>query len=117
GLDFLTEHLRSRAGGVVLVSHDRALLADVAETIVDLDPTADGRPRVHGDGYAGYRAGRLAERERWEQEYERQQAEAVRLRASLSEAQNRLVSRWRPEKGTNKHGRATRAGGLVQSVH
>ncbi|MFO6454139.1 MULTISPECIES: ABC-F family ATP-binding cassette domain-containing protein [unclassified Aeromicrobium] len=117
GLDFLTEHLRRRRGGVVLVSHDRALLSDVAETIVDLDPTADGRPRVHGDGYAGHRAGRLAERERWEQEYERQQAEAVRLRASLSEAQNRLVSRWRPEKGTNKHGRATRAGGLVQSVH
>ncbi len=36
---------------------------------------------------------------------------------SLSAAQNRLVSGWRPEKGTNKHGRATRAGGLVQNVH
>ena len=35
----------------------------------------------------------------------------------MSAAQNRLVSGWRPEKGTNKHGRATRAGGLVQNVH
>lgn len=117
GLDFLTARLRARAGGVVLVSHDRALLADVAEAIVDLDPTPDDRPRVYGGGYGGYREGRGAERERWEQEYEWQQAEQARLQDSLSGAQNRLVSGWRPEKGTNKHGRATRAGGLVQSVH
>lgn len=117
GLEFLTDQLRARNGGVVVVTHDRALLSDVAETIVDLDPSADGRARVYGNGYTGYRDGRRAERERWEQEYERQQTELVRLQDSLSSAQNRLISGWRPEKGTNKHGRATRAGGLVQSVH
>lgn len=117
GLEFLTAQLRSRNGGVVVVSHDRALLSDFAETIVDLDPTPDERLRVYGNGYLGYREGRLAERERWEQEYDKQQAERARLQDSLSAAQNRLVSGWRPEKGTNKHGRATRAGGLVQNVH
>ncbi|NYD67607.1 ABC-F family ATP-binding cassette domain-containing protein [Agromyces atrinae] len=117
GLDFLTAELRARRGGVVVVSHDRALLTDVAETIVDLDPTPDDRPRVFGGGFAGYRAGRSAERERWERDYEKQQAEYARLSDDLSSAQNRLVSGWRPDKGTNKHGRATRAGGLVQSVH
>ncbi len=117
GLEFLSSQLRTRAGGVVIVTHDRALLSDVAETIVDLDPTPDDRVRVYGNGYTGYREGRQAERERWEQEYDRQQAEHARLQDSLSSAQNRLVSGWRPEKGTNKHGRATRAGGLVQSVH
>ena len=117
GLEFLSAQLRSRAGGVVVVTHDRALLTDVAETIVDLDPTPDDRVRVFGNGYAGYRDGRQAERERWEQEYDRQQAEQARLQDSLSSAQNRLVSGWRPEKGSNKHGRATHAGGLVQSVH
>lgn len=117
GLEFLSTQLRSRAGGVVVVTHDRALLTDVAETIVDLDPTPDDRVRVYGNGYAGYREGRRAERERWEQEYDRQRAEHARLQDSLSSAQNRLVSGWRPEKGSNKHGRATRAGGLVQSVH
>lgn len=116
GLEFLTAKLRSRAGGVVVVTHDRALLSDVADTIVDLDPTPDGRARVYGDGYEGYREGRRAERERWEQDYERQKAEMARLQDDLSAAQNRLVSGWRPDKGTNKHGRATRAGGLVQSV-
>lgn len=117
GVEFVTAHLRSRPGGVVVVSHDRALLADVAETVVDLDPTHDGRPRVYGDGYAGYRIGRVAERERWEQAHERQEVERARLQDSLSAAQNRLVSGWRPEKGSAKHGRATRAGALVQHVH
>lgn len=117
GLDFLTTELQRRKGGVVVVTHDRALLADVAESIVDLDPTPDGMVRITGDGYNGYRERRRAERERWEQEYARQQAEHTRLQDSLAAAQNRLESRWRPEKGTNKHGRATRAGGLVQSVH
>ncbi|MFC0531948.1 ABC-F family ATP-binding cassette domain-containing protein [Phytohabitans kaempferiae] len=117
GLEFLTERLRARTGGVVVVSHDRALLADVAQTIVDLDPTPDDRPRVHSGGYDGYREGRRAERERWEQEYDRQQSERARLRDDLSAAQNRLVTGWRPDKGTGKHQRATRAAGLVQSVH
>ncbi|MGX1703320.1 ABC-F family ATP-binding cassette domain-containing protein [Microbacterium sp. NPDC055357] len=116
-LDFLTAQLRDRKGGIVVVTHDRALLSDVAETIVDLDPTPDDRVRVYRNGYAGYRESREAERERWQQEYDRQQGELTRLQDSLSAAQNRLVSGWRPEKGTNKHGRATRAGGLVQSVH
>ncbi|KJF23574.1 ABC transporter ATP-binding protein [Rhodococcus sp. AD45-ID] len=117
GLEFLTVRLRERQGGVVVVTHDRALLSDVAETIVDLDPSPDDRIRLYGNGYAGYREGRLAERTLWEQKYDHQQAEHARLKDSLSSAQNRLQSGWRPEKGTNKHGRATRAGGLVQSVH
>lgn len=116
GLEFLTEQLRARAGGVVVVSHDRALLADVAQTVVDLDPTADDRPRVYGGGYEGYREGRRAERERWEQEFTRQRSERARLQDDLSAAQNRLVTGWRPDKGTGKHQRATRAAGLVQSV-
>ncbi|WP_373937550.1 ABC-F family ATP-binding cassette domain-containing protein [Rhodococcus qingshengii] len=117
GLDYLTERLRARAGGVVVVSHDRAFLADVAQNVFALDPTPDGRPRVYGDGYAGYRAGREGERARWEQDYERQKVETARLREDLTTAQNRLVSGWRPGKGAGKHQRATRAAGLVQSVH
>lgn len=89
GLEFLSGQLATRTGGVVVVSHDRALLSDVADTIIDLDPTSDGRPRVYGGGYAGYQEGRLADRERWEQDYDRQQAELARLQDSLSAAQNR----------------------------
>ncbi|WP_211222335.1 ABC-F family ATP-binding cassette domain-containing protein [Actinokineospora enzanensis] len=117
GLDFLTDRLREYPGGVVLVSHDRALLADVATTILDLDPSRDGGPRVYGGGFAGYQEGRQAERERWVQEYEQQQAEHARLTQDLSTAQNRLVAGWRPEKGHGRHERATRAPALVRSVH
>src|SRR4029450_10851775 len=79
GLDFLTARLREHPGGIVLVSHDRALLADVTTTIVDLDPSRDGGPTVYGGGYAGFQAGRAAALARWEQEYEQQQAEHARL--------------------------------------
>lgn len=117
GLEFLTGRLKDRAGGVVLVSHDRALLSDVADTFLDLDPTEDGRPRLYGGGYQGYREGRRAAWDRWEQAYRSQEEERTRLAADLQTAQDRLVTGWRPPKGTGKHQRATRAPGLVQSVH
>ncbi|BCY05381.1 ABC-F family ATP-binding cassette domain-containing protein [Actinoplanes sp. L3-i22] len=117
GLDFLTEQLRSHPGGVVLVSHDRALLGDVATTILDLDPTMDGEAATYGGGFAGYQAGRSAALARWEQCYEEQVANRQRLSGALSEARNRLVTGWRPDKGVGRHKRATRAPGLVRSVH
>ncbi|WP_431925471.1 ABC-F family ATP-binding cassette domain-containing protein [Nonomuraea jabiensis] len=117
GLEYLTAELRAHPGGVVLVSHDRALLADVVTTVLDLDPTSDGRPRFYGGGYAGYREGKHAERARWENTYRDQESERQRLAQDLSAAQNRLSTGWRPEKGTGKHTRATRAPSLVRAVH
>ncbi|WP_433159388.1 ABC-F family ATP-binding cassette domain-containing protein [Kribbella sp. CA-247076] len=117
GLDHLTSQLKAHPGGIVLVSHDRALLADVATSILDLDPTSDGRPRTYGGGYQGYQDGRVAERERWEAAHRAQLTERQRLADDLSAAQNRLSTGWRPEKGTGKHTRQTRAPGLVRTVH
>ncbi|QKW34560.1 ABC-F family ATP-binding cassette domain-containing protein [Actinomadura sp. NAK00032] len=117
GLAFLTARLRAHPGGVVLVSHDRALLSDAATTVLDLDPSRDGRPAVYGDGFAGYREGREAELRRWEEEYERQRGEHARLTRDLAAARDRLVTGWRPDKGTGKHQRATRAPALVRAVH
>ena len=117
GLAHLTERLRAHPGVVVLVSHDRALLADVATTVVDLDPSSDGRPRTYGGGYAAYVEARQAERARWEALHAGQIAERQRLADDLSAAQNRLRDNWRPEKGHGRHTRATRAPGLVRAVH
>jgi macrolide transport system ATP-binding/permease protein len=117
GLGHLTDQLRAYPGVVVLVSHDRALLADVATTVLDLDPSSDGRPRVYGGGYAGHVEGRRAERARWEALHAEQIAEKQRLADDLSAAQNRLRDNWRPDKGHGKHTRATRAPGLVRAVH
>lgn len=116
GLEFLTQSLRERTGGVVVVSHDRALLADFTDSILSLDPTSDGKPRLYGDGYEGYRERSRAERIQWEQDYARQQVEHAKLQDDLQAAQNRLVSGWRPPKGSGKHRRATRAASTVHNV-
>ena len=117
GLAHLGTALREFRGGVVLVSHDRRLLGQVVDTVLDLDPSRDGRPRWYGGGVAGWRAGRTAERARWIHDHKEQQAEHERLAGDLQRARSRLVDGWRPEKGTGKHTRATRAPGLVRSVH
>lgn len=117
GLDFLTATLRSRPGGLLVVSHDAALLADVADDFLDLDPSADGRPRLYGGGWDGWRTGRARDRETWQSAYDAQQAEHRRLRESVDQARSRLSTGWRPDKGVDKHARQSRAPGIVQSLH
>ncbi|MGP4112211.1 ABC-F family ATP-binding cassette domain-containing protein [Streptomyces sp. 4N509B] len=116
GLDFLTRRLREHDGGLALVSHDRALLRDVANRFLDLDPTRDGRPRLYAGGYDAWRLARRRERERWERDHEEQQAEHRRLREAVSRARDRLSTGWRPDKGTGKHQRQSRAPGVVQAL-
>ncbi|WP_299050982.1 ABC-F family ATP-binding cassette domain-containing protein [uncultured Nocardioides sp.] len=116
GLAFLEGAVRDHRGGVLVVSHDRALLRAVAEEILDLDPTMDGRPRLFSGGYDGWRAGRRTERERWQQTYDAQRAEHARLSEAVDQARSRLGSGWRPDKGTGKHQRQSHAPGVVQQV-
>ncbi|WP_020380310.1 ABC-F family ATP-binding cassette domain-containing protein [Nocardiopsis potens] len=112
---FLAERLRAHPGGLAIVTHDRALLREVAEDFLDLDPSMDGRPRSFAGGYEGWQEGRRRERERWTQEHEAQQAEHARLAQAAEEARNRLSTGWRPDKGTGKHQRQSHAAGVVQS--
>lgn len=116
-LAFLTQRLRDHPGGLALVSHDRALLRDVATTFLDLDPTRDGLPRTYGGGYEGWTEGRRRERAQWELDHRTQVAEHAELTRAAAEARSRLQSGWRPDKGTGKHQRATRAGGVVQAFN
>ncbi|MGI5119689.1 ABC-F family ATP-binding cassette domain-containing protein [Marinactinospora thermotolerans] len=113
---FLASRLRSHSGGLMIVTHDRALLREVADDFLDLDPSMDGRPRVFSGGYTGWQEGRRRERERWTQEYETQRAEHARLAQAVQEARNRLSTGWRPDKGTGKHQRQSHAPGVVQSL-
>ncbi|WP_240670162.1 ATP-binding cassette domain-containing protein [Actinoplanes solisilvae] len=112
GLAFLTERLRQHDGGVLVVTHDRALLNDVAEEFLDLDD----EPRLYAGGYAGWQEGRARDRERKQQVYDAQQAEHRRLAGAVDEARGRLTTGWRPDKGTGKHKRQTRAPGVVQAL-
>ncbi|GAA2010209.1 ATP-binding cassette domain-containing protein [Brevibacterium samyangense] len=117
GLEYLTTRIREHRGGVVLVSHDRALLHDVCEDFLDLDPSADGRPLLYSGGYVAWQEGRARDRARWVQEHEAQVAEHRRLTQSVAEARDRLSTGWRPDKGTGKHQRQSRAPGIVQALN
>ncbi|GAA1745521.1 ABC-F family ATP-binding cassette domain-containing protein [Aeromicrobium alkaliterrae] len=117
GLAYLTERLRAHPGGIVLVSHDRTLLRDVAREFVDLDPTEDGQVRTYAGGYDAWQDGRRRDRARWEAEHAAQEAEHRRLDEAVQQARDRLSTGWRPEKGTGKHARQSRAPGVVRALH
>nr|WP_318306011.1 ATP-binding cassette domain-containing protein [Amycolatopsis sp. MEP2-6] len=117
GLAFLTARLRAHDGGVALVSHDRALLADVATEFLDLDPSQDGRPRRYAGGYDAWQDGRRRDRERWVRDHEEQQDTHRQLTAAVAQARDRLSTGWRPDKGTGRHQRQTRAPGVVQALN
>jgi ATPase subunit of ABC transporter with duplicated ATPase domains len=81
---WLEQQLSSTSKTVLLVSHDRELLANCAERIVTVE---DGRSWVHGGGFASYaqaredRIARLDElRRRWDEEHAKLKALVVMYR-------------------------------------
>ncbi|MBB6121702.1 ribosomal protection-like ABC-F family protein [Nocardiopsis algeriensis] len=66
---WLEERLRGHRGTVVAVTHDRAFLAAVTDTVLEVDRDLH---RVHryGNGYDGFLAAKAAERTRWIREYD-----------------------------------------------
>ena len=88
GLERLAALLRERAGGVVLVSHDRALLAGAATALVELDPRT-GAATHYGGGWDAYAQERDTTRRRAFDHHER----AVARRAKLVEAEREVRRR------------------------
>ncbi|APX32095.1 ABC transporter [Brachybacterium sp. P6-10-X1] len=117
GLDHLTRALREHPGALALVTHDRALLADVATAVLDLDPTRDGRALLVGGGLQRWQEVRDRARAAWEEAHRAQQEEHARLSSRAEEARSRLSTGWRPPKGTGKHQRQTRAPGVVRAMN
>ncbi|MBD5787177.1 ABC-F family ATP-binding cassette domain-containing protein [Cellulosimicrobium terreum] len=110
GIDFLTGEVVAWRGGVVMVTHDRRLLDDVATEILDLDPAMDGRPVLYGQpGYLAYRFAKNQALHRWRQRYRAERKRAEKLAAVLDASYEGLSDEWRPPKGSQKHRRATRA--------
>ncbi|PJI93606.1 ABC-F family ATP-binding cassette domain-containing protein [Luteimicrobium subarcticum] len=107
---FLTAELQAWRGIVVVVTHDRQLLDDVATAILDLDPGMDGHPVLYGQpGYLSYRFAKTQALHRWRQRWREEQKRAERLAARLDASYEGLSDEWRPEKGSQKNRRATRA--------
>jgi len=94
GLALLEAFLERRAGGLVVVSHDRAFLERVATDVLELDEFTR-RATPYGGGFASY----LEERER-------ARAAAVAAYAAYDEQRTSLVDRARREKDWARQGQA-----------
>ena len=91
-LEWLEDWLLDFPGGVLLVSHDRALLDTVATRILELDPLTRSLKTYEGN-YTAYLEQKLAEREKQMQAYQDQQDEIARLRGSAEHV--RGIARFR----------------------
>ncbi|GAT80767.1 ABC transporter ATP-binding protein [Streptomyces sp. F-3] len=110
-LNWLEEHLRTRRGTTVAVSHDRVFLERVATSLLEVD--ADRRTVVrYGGGYQDYLAAKAAARQRWAQAHARWQADVDRLREAAATTARR-VAPGRAMKDGDKMA-YDRAGGRVQ---
>ncbi len=109
-IGFLTHQLATWRGGVVVVTHDRQLLDDVATAILDLDPSMDGTPTLYGQpGYLAYRFAKNQALVRWRQRYRVERKRAEQLAERLDASYEGLSDEWRPLKGSNKNRRGTHA--------
>jgi ATPase subunit of ABC transporter with duplicated ATPase domains len=120
GLARLRTLLAEHTGAIVLVSHDRALLADFADAVVELD---DGKATHYAGGWQAFRREREDARARAAREYEGAVAERARLAAVDTEIRRRAAaSAARVARKSNafdgdKHGREwvrMRADGMRQ---
>jgi ATPase subunit of ABC transporter with duplicated ATPase domains len=101
GKRWLEDQLAATAKTVLLVSHDRELLARAADRIVTLEPGAAGATAwVHGGGFGSYhgaradRTSRLEElRRRWDEELAKLKALVLSLRTK-SEFNDGMSSRY-----------------------
>ncbi|WP_079071988.1 TlrC/CarA/OleB/SrmB family ABC-F type ribosomal protection protein [Streptomyces yokosukanensis] len=78
-LEWLEEHLRSHRGSIVVVSHDRVFLEQVATALWDMD-TERHTVHRHGGGYAGYVKAKAALRLRREQQHQEWKEDLARQR-------------------------------------
>jgi ATPase subunit of ABC transporter with duplicated ATPase domains len=119
GLARLRSLLAEHTGAVVLVSHDRALLADYADSVVEID---EGKATRYAGGWEPFRRERADAKARAGREYEQAVAERDRLTAVDREIRRRAAasaarvgSRRSPD--GDKHGREwvrMRADGMRQ---
>ena len=98
GKRWLENRLRETPKTVLFVSHDRELLATVADRIVTVE---GGTAWVHGGGFASYHAARAAKhdrmaevRRRWEEEHARLK-ELVRTLQQQAKISPDMASRYR----------------------
>lgn len=90
GLERLEAFLQSRAGGLVVVSHDRAFLERVVSRVLEIDE-ADHRATAYAGGFSAYLDARATNRRHAQEAYEVYIRERDRLRAREREQRHWAV--------------------------
>ena len=108
GLERLRRLLLARSGGLVLVAHDRALLATVCDRVVELDPRT-GAATTWSGGWDAYERERARSNRQAIAEHDRAAAERTRLtglaraaRERSAQGQRRARSDAEPDKNLRR---------------
>ena len=109
---WLEQHLRSRRGTTVVVSHDREFLDRAAAELLEVDA---GRAARYPGGYDGYLAAKAAERARWAGERAAWEERVRRLRTT-GDAVARRVAPDRPPRDGDKMGYDFKGGRVQESL-
>ncbi|MFB7512652.1 ABC-F family ATP-binding cassette domain-containing protein [Streptomyces sp. NPDC056144] len=106
-VDWLRARLAAHRGTALVVTHDRAFLTGFATTVLEVD--RDRRTVLrYGDGWAGYRSAKAAERRRRAQEHLEWREEVTRTEELVAAAGQRLaVTGKDPRQGFGKHRRSS----------
>ncbi|GHJ94614.1 ABC transporter ATP-binding protein [Streptomyces sp. NE5-10] len=106
-VDWLRARLAAHRGTALVVTHDRAFLEGFATTVLEVD--RDRRTVLrYGDGWAGYRTAKAAERRRRVQEHLEWREEVTRAEELVAAAGQRLAVTGRdPRQGFGKHRRSS----------
>jgi macrolide transport system ATP-binding/permease protein len=83
-LEWLEFYLSSYKGAILLVSHDRQFLNRAVNQIFEIDEHTHRLKKYEGN-YDAYVQAKVAERLKWEEDYERQQEEIKELRKRIRE--------------------------------
>ncbi|MFI0980111.1 ribosomal protection-like ABC-F family protein [Streptomyces sp. NPDC021093] len=106
---WLEDQLRAHRGTVVAVTHDRAFLERVTDTVLEVDRDLRAVSR-YGDGWEGYRTAKAAARRRWAQEHQEWVDELARTEALVEASGQRLAATGKdPGQGFGKHRRSSEA--------
>ena len=99
-LEWLENYLARYRGAILLVSHDRQFLNRAVNQIFEIDEHSHHLKKYEGN-YDAYVLAKVAERAKWEEEYERQQEEIKELRKRIRET-GRNVAHNRPPRDGDK---------------
>lgn len=97
GLAWLENFIKDFSGSVLIVSHDRALLDNTAERIIELE---DGQLKKYGGNYSFYREQKLAEEKARLERYKENVEEIKRLERLISEKKERAKRLSKDTKAT-----------------